>query len=101
MKGRRGQFLTWFGIKCSTWVAINAGTSRRAVCASMGDTSVASVAEGNKMLERTFNLKTLHSRVQSLPELPPQCNHPAGRSALLPSSQPATACGWLSNLEAP
>ena len=56
MKGRRGHFLTWFGIKCSTWVAINSGTSRRSICASMGDTSIPSVAEGNKMLERTPKL---------------------------------------------
>ncbi len=53
MKGKRYDFLAWFGIKCSTWVAVNAGTSKRCVCNSIGDLFVASVAQGNKMLERT------------------------------------------------
>ena len=54
MKGKPYDFLAWFGIKCSTWVGINAATSLRAACASLGDLSKRSVLEGNAMLERTL-----------------------------------------------
>ncbi len=54
MKGKPHEFLAWFGIKCSTWVGINAATSLRAACSSVGDTSKPSVLEGNAMLERTL-----------------------------------------------
>ena len=45
--------LTWFGIKCSSWVAVNVGTSWRSACASTGDVLKTSVRESNCMLERT------------------------------------------------
>ena len=53
LKGRISDLLAWFGIKCSTWVMVNAGTSHRSICSSIGDLGKASVKEGNRMLERT------------------------------------------------
>ena len=53
MKGRARDFIAWFGIKCSTWVSVNSGTSCRSASSSIGDVSKASVREGNAMLERT------------------------------------------------
>ena len=52
LKGKKTDFLAWFGIKCSTWVSINQGTSMRSICSSVGDGRKPSVAEGNSMLER-------------------------------------------------
>ena len=53
LKGRAHDFLSWFGIKCSSWTQMNVGTSSRAACCSTGDLLMASVGEANKMLERT------------------------------------------------
>ena len=48
-----GSFAVWMGIKCSSWTAINAGTSKRSYCASLGDPTKPSVLDGNMMMERT------------------------------------------------
>ena len=53
MKGKANNFLAWFGIKCSSWVAVNAGTSKRTICSSTGDRAMKSVREANQLLERT------------------------------------------------
>lgn len=57
MKGKPWNFLAWFGIKCSTWVGVNAGTSWRSACSSIGDFCKLSVRQGNQMLERTSEFK--------------------------------------------
>jgi len=48
-----GQFVVLLGVVCSTWVAINAGTSRRNFLCPMGNESVPSVARANIMVART------------------------------------------------
>lgn len=62
LKGRVSDLLSWLGIKCSTWVMVNAGTSCRPICSSVGDLAKASVQEGNRMLERTkiLQINCLH-----------------------------------------
>ena len=48
--------LVHFGIKCSSFCAVNKGTSGRAPCASSGYLKHASVAMANLMLERSASL---------------------------------------------
>ena len=54
------KFLACFAVKCSSWSAINQGTSRRAPCASLGLAGYPSVDSANTMASRTlvfdFNL---------------------------------------------
>lgn len=52
MKGMELDLLSWFGIKCSSLVAVNSGTSKRSACNSIG-LSCPSVDESNTLLERT------------------------------------------------
>lgn len=61
LKGRVNDFVSWWGIKCSSWTQVNVGTSARAACASLGDLLKASVLEANKMLERICLLLMLTS----------------------------------------
>ena len=53
LKGRCRDFIAWFGIKCSSFIGINAGTSKRSKCSSVGNTNAPSVVQSNGMLERT------------------------------------------------
>ena len=53
LKCRIGKFLSFFAIKCASWTSINAGTSNRSPCASIGFDEYASVSSSNSMLERT------------------------------------------------
>ncbi|CAL1155224.1 unnamed protein product [Cladocopium goreaui] len=55
MKGMELDLLSWFGIKCSSLVAVNSGTSKRSACNSIG-LSCPSVDESNTLLERTICL---------------------------------------------
>ena len=55
MKGAPG-FMAWFAIKCSSFVAVNAGTSARSACAAVGFLEHASVRLANCLLERTILL---------------------------------------------
>lgn len=54
-------FLVHFGIKCSTWTPVNAGTSGRSACSSIGNTSFDSVLEGNLMASRILCVEYWHS----------------------------------------
>lgn len=54
LKGRFADFVSWWGIKCSSWTQVNVGTSSRSPCASLGDLLQISVLEANRMLERTW-----------------------------------------------
>ena len=45
------------GVVCSTWVPVNAGTSKRDILCPMGDENVVAVRKGNKMVSRTSGLK--------------------------------------------
>lgn len=45
-------FLAHFGLKCSSFVSINAGTSSRSVCSSVGDTRFPSVRTANCLASR-------------------------------------------------
>ena len=47
-------FLTHAGLKCSSWVPVNRGTSSRAACCSIGDMSQPSVVSSNCMTSRTL-----------------------------------------------
>ena len=47
-------WLAHFGLKCSTWTAVNAGTSGRSACSSIGNTDHPSVREGNCLGSRIF-----------------------------------------------
>ena len=52
LKGKPG-FMAWFAIKCSTFVAVNAGTSGRTACSPVGFLEHLSVQLSNCLLERT------------------------------------------------
>lgn len=52
LKGKLDDFVSWYGIKCSSWTQVNVGTSTRCPCASLGDILKISVREANQMLER-------------------------------------------------
>lgn len=52
LKGRAHDFISWWGIKCSSFVAVNAGTSKRSKCNSVG-LPCESVDQSNSLLERT------------------------------------------------
>ena len=63
MKGKPWNFVAWFGIKCSSWVGVNAGTSWRKACCSIGDFKKLSVRQANQMLERTPGFKKRNKRL--------------------------------------
>lgn len=44
------------GVVCSTWVAVNAGTSQRDVLSPMGCITYPSVSAANRMVSRTQGL---------------------------------------------
>ena len=44
-----------FGLKCSSWITVNSGTSSRSACSSIGNTEFRSVREGNCLASRSFN----------------------------------------------
>lgn len=56
LKCKPRRFLTMFAIKCASWTAVNAGTSSRCPCSSVGHEEYASVQESNCMTERTLYL---------------------------------------------
>ena len=51
-------WLTHFGLKCSSNTAVNAGTSSRSVCSSIGNTDFQSVRDSNCLGSRTFECIT-------------------------------------------
>ena len=51
-------WMAFFGLKCSTWTSVNAGTSSRSACSSVGNTEFASVRDGNCLGSR--NLASIH-----------------------------------------
>ncbi|CAJ1430186.1 unnamed protein product [Effrenium voratum] len=57
-------FLALFAIKCSSWCAVNKGTSHRSACSAEGCLEYTSVCEANVMLERTALLCLLVSCCQ-------------------------------------
>ena len=61
LKGKPG-FAAWFAIKCSSFVAVNAGTSARTACSPVGFLGHASVRIANCLLERT----DVHQHLQSV-----------------------------------
>jgi hypothetical protein len=56
MEGKWDSFFLLSGIKCSSWVGINVGTSGRSFANPMGFRDVKSVAEANSMVSRTCGL---------------------------------------------
>lgn len=40
-------WLVHFGLKCSSWTAVNSGTSGRTICTPIGNTLYESVVNGN------------------------------------------------------
>lgn len=53
LKAKVGDCISWLAIKCSSFTAVNRGTSKRSASNSVGDTSAPSVSLSNGMLERT------------------------------------------------
>lgn len=47
-------WLAHFGLKCSSWVAVNMGTSGRSICCSIGNTDFKSVRDANCLGSRIF-----------------------------------------------
>ena len=47
-------WLALYALKCSSWTAVNQGTSSRSPCSSIGNTEFQSVREGNCLASRTF-----------------------------------------------
>ena len=58
LKGKPKNFAAWFGLKCSSFSAMNRGHSGRAPTSSTGFGERPAVAEGNCMLERIGNSQT-------------------------------------------
>jgi len=56
LKGKARDFIAWFGIKCSSFIGIKSGTSKRCKCSSVGNTSAPSVVLSNGLLDRTNQL---------------------------------------------
>ena len=50
----KGGWLAHFGLKCSSWTVVNAGTSGRSPCSALGNTDYQSVREGNCLGSRIF-----------------------------------------------
>ncbi len=48
------ELLVWMGIKCSSWIGVNVGTSGRSPCNPYGRYWYKSVCDANTMLERTM-----------------------------------------------
>lgn len=68
MKGRSDHFIAWFALKCSSWGAINRGTSGRSAAASTGRGYYRSVEEANKMLERLGSCKSIQNHGLGIPQ---------------------------------
>ena len=47
-------WLAHFGLKCSSWTAVNSGTSGRSPCTAIGNTDYKSVRDGNCLGSRSF-----------------------------------------------
>lgn len=60
LKGKMDQLMVWFGIKCSSWIGVNVGTSGRSPCNPFGRYWYKSVGDANTMLERTIFLLDLN-----------------------------------------
>ena len=60
------QFATIWGVVCSTWVSINAGTALRSMLHPMGNPLAASVRGGNLMVSRLATYKTSSSASHGL-----------------------------------
>ena len=93
LNGKWGDLLCVLGVVCSTWVAVNKGTSRRSEVLPMGDPSRPSVRESNLMVSRTglpASLSATHaSPLALLPGRNSMCQgcpdpiaHPDGRWSL-------------------
>ena len=52
LRGKVGEFIALFAMKCSSFCSMNAGTSKRSICNSVGWSEQPSVAYSNKLLER-------------------------------------------------
>jgi hypothetical protein len=48
-------WLAHYALKCSSWVATNAGTSSRSACSSIGNTEFQSVRDANCLGSRIFD----------------------------------------------
>ncbi len=55
LKARPAEFLSTFALKCSSWSAVNAGTSGRSACSSLG-VDHESVKEANCMGVRNLDI---------------------------------------------
>ena len=47
-------WLAHFGLKCSSWTAVNSGTSSRSACSAIGNTDYKSVRDANSLGSRNF-----------------------------------------------
>jgi hypothetical protein len=47
------QVVLTIAVVCSSWISINAGTSKRTMLTPMGDDNVPSVRKSNKMVSRS------------------------------------------------
>ena len=56
-------WLAHFALKCSSWTSVNAGTSSRSACSSVGNTAFQSVREGNCLASR--NLTCIQEKIWS------------------------------------
>ena len=57
LRGDVEGFLCHFGLKCSSWCTINAGTSLRSAATSIGNSDYESVCQANQMASRSFGFK--------------------------------------------
>lgn len=57
LKCRAHKFFVMLALKCSSWTAINQGTSGRAFCGSIGYDRHPSVWEANQLMERNLSWK--------------------------------------------
>ena len=78
LKARTSDFISWFGIKCSSFTGVNRGTSKRSASNSTGDSNMPSVRESNALLERIeiFGFQQTFVFMQKFHKLQRVCRHP-------------------------
>ena len=60
LQAEEDNFLAWFGIVCSSWVACNQATSKRSLLLPDGDTSRDYIRQANCMASRILNCSGKH-----------------------------------------
>lgn len=60
LQGKPSELYSMLAVVCSSWSAVNVGTSKRCIANAAGDTSLLYVAEANSMCARLFESNSLY-----------------------------------------